>query len=158
MSPRVSTISFAFTRIGGIIADAPQDQIHKGVLTTNIIEVLFPSSSFRDRDHLTCLHSNLAALWLWPLTTQYMDHQDTIRELIYARIIHRIGNHNFRGHVGRSAWSFCHFAGLKRIHIDHPGHAQVGDLGFHVDCEKNVVSREITVNDGRVSHVKILQA
>ena len=79
---------------------------------TDIIEVLFPSSGFRDGDHFTGLHSDLAALWLWPLATQCVYHQDAIRELVYTRIIRRIGNHNFWWHVGRSPWGFCHFTDL----------------------------------------------
>ena len=39
-----------------------------------------------------------------------------------------------------------------------PGHTQIRDFGRHVGGEKDIVGREISVNDGRSLAVQVVQA
>ena len=39
-----------------------------------------------------------------------------------------------------------------------PGHTKIRDLGCHVGGKENIVGREISVNNGRILAVEVVQA
>lgn len=50
-----------------VIIDAPHNQVHEWVVTSNLLKEYSPSFGFRDWYHFAPFHTNLTTLWLWPL-------------------------------------------------------------------------------------------
>ena len=78
-------------------------------------------------------------LWLWPLTTEHVDHQNAVREFTNACVVFGVSYHHLRWHVGRSARSLCHATDLW----SWPRSSQ--NFGCHIGSEEDIVGREISV-------------